>query len=313
MSDKTSESSQNSIPREVLLSFDEQKRDQINELWMAGEAADVSGEMISQAETERALKDLHIRLDFRERPDRMLGYIQGYGRYVAAVLAVIIIGAAFLLIPQSVEAPLGEMAVVTLSDGSTVELNSGASIQFNRLYGISNRHISLNGEAFFDVEPSGTPFRVTANGTVTEVLGTAFNIRSWSNHPRNETHIAVAEGTVKFYPKQQDRNAVVLQKEMESRWQTGLDAPVPPTGVVLERVTGWRERKFIFYEESLQQIFNEVERRFNLNIELRNKEVADETLTGYYGEVSSPESLLDDICTVTGLNYSKTANGYRVY
>lgn len=310
MSDKTSKNSHNNIPHEVLLSFDEQERDQINELWMA---AEISEDMISQSETEKALEDLHIRLDFRDRPDRVLGYIQGYGRYVAAAMAIIIIGATFMMIPQSVKAPLGEMAVVSLSDGSTVELNSGATIQFNRLFGITNRNISLNGEAFFKVEESDKPFRVTANGTITEVLGTAFNIRSWSDHPKNETRVAVEEGTVKFYPEQQDGNAVVLQDETESRWQTGLESPENPTGAELERVTGWRERKFIFYEESLQQIFNEVERRFNLNIDLENREVADETLTGYYGEVNSPESLLDDICTVAGLNYSKTANGYRIY
>ncbi|WP_340106786.1 FecR family protein [Rhodohalobacter sp. 8-1] len=313
MSDKTSESSQNNISRDVLLSFEEQERDQINELWIAGEVAGRTEELISQAETEQALEDLHIRLDFRDRPARILGYIQNYGRYVAAAVAIIVIGTAFLLIPQSVEAPLGEMAVVTLSDGSTVELNSGASIQFNRLFGITNRNISLNGEAYFDVESSDTPFRITANGTVTEVLGTKFNIRSWPNHPQNETHVAVEEGTVKFYPKQQDRNAVILQEEMESRWQAGLEVPENPSAAELDRVTGWRERKFIFYDESLQQIFNEVERRFNLHIELENRDVADETLTGYYGKVSGPQSLLDDICTVAGLNYSKTANGYRVY
>lgn len=310
MSDKTSKYSLHNIPGEVLLEFDEQERDQINKLWRA---AEISEDMISQAETEIALEDLHIRLGFRDRPDRILGYIQGYGRYVAAAVAIIIIGAAFMMIPQSVKAPLGEMAVVTLSDGSTVELNSGATIQFNRLFGITNRNISLNGEAFFKVEESDKPFRVTANGTITEVLGTAFNIRSWSDHPKNETRVAVEEGTVKFYPKQQYMNAVILQEVKKSHWQTGLESPETPSEVNIESVTGWRERKFIFYEESLQQIFREVERRFNLNIDLENREVADETLTGYYGEVNNPDSLLDDICTVAGLNYSKTANGYRIY
>lgn len=313
MSDKTSKSKHANIPHDVLMSFDEREWGQVKDLWMAAETADMSDDLISPAETEKALEDIHIRLDFRDRSARILGYIQGYGRYAAAAMAIIVIGAAFLMIPQSVKAPLGEMAVVTLSDGSAVELNSGASIQYNRLFGITNREISLNGEAFFDVETSGMPFRVTANGTVTEVLGTAFNIRSWADHPQNETHIAVEEGTVRFFPKEQDRNAVILQKENESRWQTGLVSPEEPTEADIERVLGWRERKFIFYEESLQQIFNEVERRFDLIIELENRNVAGETLTGYYGEVSNPESLLSDICTVAGLKYSKTAKGYRVY
>jgi|AntRauTorckE6833_2_1112554.scaffolds.fasta_scaffold04583_3 ferric-dicitrate binding protein FerR (iron transport regulator) len=313
MADKTSKPTDNQVPRDVLLSFDEDQRERIDEIWQAGKSVGLSDEWVSPAETERALADLHIRLDFKDRTDRIAGYIQRYGRYAAAAVALIVIGVAILLIPQSVEAPFGEMAVVSLPDGSTAELNSGSVIQFNRLFGITNRKISLNGEAYFDVETSDKPFRVTANGTVTEVLGTEFNVRSWSDHPKNETRVAVEEGTVKFYPQQNALSAVILQEKNESRWQTGLDSPEDPTEVDLERVTGWRELKFIFYEESLQQIFREVERRFNLNIELQNRDVATETLTGYYGEVNSPESLLDDICTVAGLNYSKTANGYRVY
>ena len=313
MADKTSESPDKNIPRDVLLSFDEGERGRIKEIWQAVEADGLAAEHVSTDETDRALADLHIRMDFKDKTDRIAGYIYTYGRLAAAAVALIVIGAAFFLIPQSVEAPLGEIAVVSLPDGSTAELNSGSIVQFNRLFGITNRNLSLNGEAYFDVETSDKPFRVAANGTVTEVLGTSFNVRSWSDHPLNETDVAVEEGTVKFYPQQYALNAVILQEKNQSRWHTGLNLPEDPSEVDMERVTGWRERKFIFYEESLQQIFREVERRFNLTIELQNRDVATETLTGYYGEVGSPESLLNDICTVAGLSYSKTANGYRVY
>jgi len=151
MADKTSKPTDNQVPRDVLLSFDEDQRERIDEIWQAGKSVGLSDEWVSPAETERALADLHIRLDFKDRTDRIAGYIQRYGRYAAAAVALIVIGVAILLIPQSVEAPFGEMAVVSLPDGSTAELNSGSVIQFNRLFGITNRKISLNGEAYFAV------------------------------------------------------------------------------------------------------------------------------------------------------------------
>lgn len=313
MSGKNYNSARNEIPQEVLLSFEESERSQITEVWSAGKYAESYFETPSSAEIEDALTDLHIRLDFNNRSDRIAGWIQGYARYVAAAVALLIIGAAFLLLPQSIEAPFGEQVEVTLPDGSEVNLNSGSTIQFNRLFGITNRQISLNGEGYFSVDKSDQPFRVLANGTVTEVLGTEFNVRSWSDHPEKETRVMVVTGNVQFYPEGGELKGVMLQKETESRWRHGVDTPEDPTHADIERITGWRDQKFIFYEESLQQIFKEVERRFDLQIDLEKSEVATETLTGYYGKVQDPESLLDDICTVAGLNYSKTANGYRVY
>src|SRR6056297_1854558 len=313
MPDKRSHFKKDTIPPRVLSSFDEEDRETISELWDTLGSAVIGPHAVSDEETERDLEDVHIRLGFESRSDRIACYIRSYGRYVAAAVALIVISAAFLMLPRSVEISPGEMAVVSLPDGSQVELNSGSVIQFNRLFGFTNRNISLNGEAFFDVVPGETPFKVTSNGTATEVLGTRFNVRSWSDHPQNETLVAVEEGTVRFYPVTNISNAVQLREEAQSRWQAGLDSPADPKPADLGRVTGWRDRKFIFYEESLQQIFREVERRFDLNINLENREVADETLTGYYGEVSDPESLLDDICMVAGLSYSRTANGFRVY
>lgn len=313
MPENKSHNNQQSAPSRVLSSVNEEERESIKKLWDTLGEADGVTDRITEEEIENDLEDIHIRLGFSNRGDRIAGYIRTYGRYAAAAVALIIAGAVFLMLPQSVEIPAGEMATVTLPDGSVVELNSGSIIQFNRLFGYSNRDVSLNGEGFFDVVSTEMPFRITSNGTVTEVVGTRFNVRSWSDHPENETLVTVEEGTVRFFPLTHIENSVQLSEQRQSRWQPGFESPTDPAAADLERVTGWRERKFIFYEESLQQIFREVERRFDLNITLEKSSVADETLTGYYGEVTNPESLLDDICTVAGLRYSKTANGYRIY
>lgn len=313
MSKEISNSDGQQIPRRVLDSFAQDEKEQLNEVWSLSRDRTSDIADISPEEAEQALGDIHIRLGFEDRQARVLNFIQDYSRYVAAAIALIVLGTAFLMVPRSVEAPLGDIAELTLPDGSMVELNSGSEVQFNRLYGITNRDISLNGEAFFRVESSDLPFEVAANGAVVKVLGTQFNVRSWADHPENETRVAVLEGRVAFYPASQAQQSVSLTGNEASVWKPGYDNPELPQETVMERETGWRDRKFIFYEESLQEIFKEVERRFDVSIELQNNDVAAETLTGYYGQVSGPESLLNDICTVAGLNYSKTATGYRVY
>lgn len=288
---------------------------ELREVWEASENADSLKNMAlpSNDDTEEALKELHIRLGFEDRSDKVAGFIQKYSRYLVAAVALLIIGGVLFFVPQHVEAPRGDLAQVELPDGSYIELNSGSTIQFNRLYGFTNRTISLNGEAWFDVESSSIPFIVKANGTVTEVTGTEFSVRSWADDPEGETRVAVTEGSVQFFPEGFGENVVNVNAGLLSTWSPGQVRPVDPVQADLERVTGWRDRMFIFYDEPLERIFRDIERRFDLRIDLQIDESAQETLTGYYKQVESAESLLDDICTVAGLNYARTANGFRVY
>ncbi len=290
-------------------------RGEFREVWEASENADSLKNMHlpSNDETEEALGEVHIRLGFEDRSAKVAGYIQKYSRYLVAAVALLIIGGVLFFVLQHVEAPRGDLAQVELPDGSYIELNSGSSIQFNRLYGFTNRTISLNGEAWFEVESGEKPFMVKANGTVTEVTGTEFSIRSWADDPEGETRVAVTEGSVQFFPEEYGGNVVNVDAGLLSTWSPGQVRPAGPVQADLERVTGWRDRMFIFYDEPLERIFRDIERRFDLRIDLQIDESAQETLTGYYRQVISAESLLDDICTVAGLNYARTANGFRVY
>ncbi|CAN5238812.1 FecR domain-containing protein [soil metagenome] len=290
-------------------------KDEFDEVWNASSHSDPARHYKApdSAETEDALQEVHIRLGLENRSGRIAGYIQKYSRYLVAAIALLIVGTVLFFAPQTVTAPYGEMAELELRDGTFIELNSGTTVQFNRLYGFTNRTLTLNGEAWFDVSSGKEPFKVYANGTVTEVTGTEFSVRSWSDDLDGETLVTVKTGSVQFFPEGYDENAVSLTAGLKSSWTPERVQPTIPKEADQERMTGWRDRMFIFYEEPLHRIFRDIERRFDLQIDLQNKEVAGETLTGYYRRVESAESLLDDICTVAGLNYSQTANGYRVY
>lgn len=312
MSDENKNPNKIPLPEGALEGVDSREQKSLREVWTLAGVAEPN-HFVSPDETGDALEELHIRLGMEGKRALPTNKILGIGRWLAAAVALIVIGWAFFGISQSVTAPNGQQAEVNLADGSVVELNSGAGIRFNRLFGYTNRDITLSGEAYFHVASSSEPFRVYANGTVTEVTGTRFSIRSWPDDPEGKTNITVLEGEVRFYPESDPLKAVKLNKERTSIWQPGLDKPKDPEPANIETMTGWRDQKFIFYEQSLSEIFDEIERRFNVKIELQSSGVAGETLTGYYGEVGDSESLLEDICTVAGLNYAKTANGYRVY
>lgn len=99
-------------------------------------------------------------------------------KYTAA--AVIIIGVSltyFLTRPSYTvyEALAGQIENITLPDQSIVTLNANSRLRFNPAKFEQNRHLLLDGEAFFEVT-KGTNFEVKTDQGTVKVLGTSFNV-----------------------------------------------------------------------------------------------------------------------------------------
>ena len=87
---------------------------------------------------------------------------------------------------------LGEQRSITLPDGSIVFLNTSSSVRIR--VGARERQIDLlRGEALFEVarDPE-RPFRVFANGTMAQAIGTKFNVK----HTPRGINVVVVEGKV---------------------------------------------------------------------------------------------------------------------
>lgn len=81
-----------------------------------------------------------------------------------------------------------------LSDGSLVILNKHSKISYLQRFSGKTRTISLQGEAFFNVEPDQSkPFIIKVNEVTVSVLGTSFNVKSRNG----QTSVVVESGTVK--------------------------------------------------------------------------------------------------------------------
>ncbi|MEG1648694.1 MAG: FecR family protein [Rikenellaceae bacterium] len=74
----------------------------------------------------------------------------------------------------------GTGSIVThLSDGSDVTVNANSILKYSGDFNKSNRDITLDGEAWFDVKKSSAPFVVYSNKISVTALGTSFNIKSF--------------------------------------------------------------------------------------------------------------------------------------
>ena len=89
---------------------------------------------------------------------------------------------------QSLIAENGSRTRTILPDGSTIWLNAGSYVTFNKDFSGKTREVTLNGEAYFDVvKQPERPFIVHVSGYDVKVLGTAFNVKSYATDKTVET------------------------------------------------------------------------------------------------------------------------------
>ena len=201
---------------------------------------------------------------------------------------------------QTLETERGEKARVTFSDGSRVVLNSASSIRFPQEFGGTKREVYLEGEAYFDVahDPEH-PFIVYAQDVEVEVLGTEFNVQSWSEDASIE--VAVREGKVSVDSKsesttdhEQGERQVILTKGLYTTVEKG-GIPSPPQSVNVTNYLLWTHGGLHFDNEPFSKVVRDIERRFNVQVAGVPDELKDVPYTGTFQYAD-----LDEILSVIG-------------
>ena len=91
-------------------------------------------------------------------------------------------------------APKGSRSFITLSDGSTVWLNSGTKLRYQSNFGQKSRDLFLEGEAYFVVARNPEiPFRVKTSDVWITAIGTAFNVKAYTDESIIETTLEKGE------------------------------------------------------------------------------------------------------------------------
>ena len=78
--------------------------------------------------------------------------------------------------------PKGETMTILFQDGSQAYLNSDTKMSYPEKFGLKNRKVFLEGEAYFNVSSNKKrPFIVEADKASITVLGTSFNVNAYDN------------------------------------------------------------------------------------------------------------------------------------
>ncbi|WJS96759.1 FecR family protein [Flavobacterium johnsoniae] len=178
------------------------------------------------------------------------------------------------LVYNTLKIPYGKKFEVQLSDGTVVHLNSGTSLRYPVQFGKNkSRQVSLTGEAYFEVsKDKAHPFNVNTQEVNVEVLGTKFNVDSYTNNA--STDVVLVEGKVSLY-KQQKTNQVFLTPGLKGSNLKGENA-INTEQVNPDYYTAWVKGSLVFKNASFAEIIKKLERQYNVTFINKNKTLGKE-------------------------------------
>ena len=191
----------------------------------------------------------------------------------------------------SVAAPAGQRIDITLQDGTSVCLNSGAKleypIRFNR-----NRRVKLSGEAMFNVEhDAARPFIVETFACDVEVLGTKFNLKSYAED--SEVEVTLVEGSVEMETKLGGDDRIVRLRpgelvKLDKRTGSTETFDVP-TDTYRPVVCGGG---LFFMDKRFDEIVAYLEKRFDVKINVADRALAERRFIASFVNGESLDEML---------------------
>ena len=191
---------------------------------------------------------------------------------------------------------------VRLSDGTMMWLNAGSSVKYPQRFSKQLREIYLSGEAFFEVEQDASrPFIIHTEKMDIRVLGTSFNVRSYTDENFSETtlisgavevSIPGPDSTRKVLLKPREKlvvsepvnsasgNTLIAKNNKQTIVEQKKIAPFPTQNSELVTETAWLSNQLIFQNETLGSISHRLERWYGVNIIIGNPELLEMRFSG---------------------------------
>jgi transmembrane sensor len=200
--------------------------------------------------------------------------------------------------------PRGGQYEVVLPDGTRVWLNSASSLKYPTTFTGADRRVELSGEAYFEVAKNAAkPFFVKTGTQTVEVLGTHFNINSYTDEKAVKT--TLLEGSVKVNSNT-GKSVVKLTPGEQAVNTAGAINIVHDADV--DEAMAWKNGKFLFRNTDLQTIMRQLSRWYDVDVEYQGVI----TERHYRGRISRnvPVSQVFEILKTSGLNF--TINGRKI-
>lgn len=157
--------------------------------------------------------------------------------------------------------PRGKYTRLTLSDGSSVHINSGTRVVYPRIFSSDHREIYVEGEVCLHVTKNEkAPFVVKTSSFEVEVLGTTFNVSAYKDEPNGT--VVLVEGSVRLSDYNKN-NIEMMPDQLASVKKGKVDSII--TVNASDYIT-WTDGLMTLSLESLADTFRKLERFYGVTV-----------------------------------------------
>ncbi len=235
---------------------------------------------------------------------------QSVTSYLMKIAAVLVLGIGILALSNYYLGNTTEQTIATfasgdalsthqLPDGSIVTLSPHSKISFETETFKAQRHLQLEGEAYFEVRKGSNPFTINNKSGKVTVLGTSFNLNT-----SKELELFVTSGIVQVRTKQ------------DSKKVTKGEYLISKNGMLSKQVTdgtnlmSWKTGHFKFDNEPLENVVTYLEKYYKVDFVL-SRSIKKCTLNAEFEKLPL-EEIADILSTVLDVNVSIKPNKVKI-
>jgi transmembrane sensor len=193
-----------------------------------------------------------------------------------------------------------------LPDGTQVCMYPNAELTYPRVFEGKTRQVTFVGEGFFDVvHDASHPFLIQSDKMQIRVLGTKFNVKALPKQAIFQVSVVSGSVAVRSFTEEgvSDPKTVILKPQQKVLFEvatnqlTAIETNIEAKKEIFEPIS------ISFNETPVSNVISQLERQFNINIQLSDKAIADCLLTADFNNQSLPV-ILEILCTSLDVSYT---------
>lgn len=193
-----------------------------------------------------------------------------------------------------------------LPDGTEVCLHPNAELTYPKVFEGKTRQVTFIGEGFFDVaHDSAHPFLIQSDKMQIRVLGTKFNVRALPKQAIFQVSVvsgSVAVRSVSGVGKG-NSDVIILRPQQKALFEVSTNQLTTLATIAETKKEIYESISINFDDVPVSEVISQLEKRFNVHIELSDKTIGRCLLTADFNRQSLPV-ILESMCASLDITYA---------